>query len=73
MRSVPAEIEVFARCSLLAVRLSPTVGVRRQLQQIPRVLEIAGATGEVTKADGAVAQVNDSEHERFWHIEAAIY
>jgi hypothetical protein len=67
MRSAPAEIEVFARCSLLVVRLSLTVGVRRQLQQIPRVLDIAGATGEVTKADGAVAQVSGSEHERFWH------
>jgi hypothetical protein len=56
-----------ARCSLLVVRLSLMIGVRRQLQQIPRVLGIAGATGEVTKAAGAVAQVSDSEHERFWH------
>jgi hypothetical protein len=39
------------------VRLSLTVGVRRQLQQILRVLKIAGATGEVTKADGALTQV----------------
>jgi hypothetical protein len=53
--------------SLLVVRLSLTVGVRRQLQQILRILEIPGATGEVTKTGGAVAQVSDSEHERFWH------
>jgi hypothetical protein len=53
--------------SLLVVRLSLTVGVRRQLQQIPRILDIPGATGEVTKTDGAVAQVSNSEHERFWH------
>ena len=26
-----------------------------------------GAAGEVTKTAGAVAQVSDSEHERFWH------
>ena len=67
MRSAPAEIEVFARCSLLVVRLSLTVGVRRQLQQIPRILDIPSAAGEVTKTAGAVAQVSDSEHERFWH------
>jgi hypothetical protein len=60
-------IGVFARCWLLVVRLSLTVGVRRQLQQIPRILGIPGATGEVTKTDSAVAQVSDSEHERFWH------
>jgi hypothetical protein len=47
--------------SLLVVRLSLTVGVRRQLQQIPRILEIPGATGEATKTDGAVAQVSNSE------------
>ena len=40
---------------LIKDRLSLMVGVRRQLQQIPRVLDIAGATGEVTKADSAVA------------------
>ena len=67
MRSAPAGIGIFALCSLLVVRLSLTVGVRCQLQQIPRILEIPGATGEVTKTDGAVAQVSDSEHERFWH------
>jgi hypothetical protein len=67
MRSAPAEIEFFALCSLLVMRLSLTVGIRRQLQQIPRILDIPGATGEVTKTDGAVAQVSNSEHERFWH------
>jgi hypothetical protein len=68
MRSAPAENGVFALCSLLVVGLSLTVGVRRQLQQIPRILKIPGATGEVTKTAGAVAQVSDSEHERFWHM-----
>jgi hypothetical protein len=67
MRSAPAEIEVFALCGLLVVRLSLTVGVRSQLQQIPRILEIPSATGEVAKTAGAVAQVSDSEHDRFWH------
>ena len=67
MRSAPAEIGVFARCGLLVVRISLTVGVSRQLQQIPRILEIPGATGEVAKTDGAVAQVSNSEHARFWH------
>ena len=64
MKSAPAEIGVFALCRL---RLSLTVGVRRQLQQIPRILDIPGAASEVTKTAGAVAQVSDSEHERFWH------
>jgi hypothetical protein len=67
MRSAPPEIGVSALCSLLVVRISLTVGVRRQLQQIPRILEIPGATGEVAKTDSAVAQVSDSDHERFWH------
>jgi hypothetical protein len=67
MRSAPAGSGVFALCSLLVVRLSLTVGVRRQLQQIPRILDIPSAAGEVTKTAGAVAQVSDSEHERFWH------
>jgi hypothetical protein len=67
MRSGPAGIEVFALRSRLVVRLSLTVGVRCQLQQIPRVLDIPGATGEVTKTGGAVAPVSDSDHERFWH------
>ena len=67
MRSAPAEIGVFALRGLVVVRLSLTVGVRCQLQQIPRTLEVPGATGEVAKTYGAVAQVSGSDHERLWH------
>jgi hypothetical protein len=61
------ELRCLRLVHLLVMRLSLTVGVCRQLQQIPRILEIPGATGEVTKTDGAVAQVSNSDHERFWH------
>ena len=72
MRSAPAEIGVFAQRGLVVVRLSLTVGVRCQLQQIPRILDIPSAAGEVTKTAGAVAQVSDSEHGRFWHTAGSI-